>query len=107
MDIRSSSAYKRARRVVLSRDNFCYLCGEYVDKTLPAFHPLSPEVDHIVPLANGGDPLDTDNMRLTHRLCNNKKSDKDFVRINKNSLKQVVNYYKEDFKDNNIDWLSI
>lgn len=103
--VRSGTAYNRARRVVLARDDFCYLCGGYVDKTLPRYNPLAPEVDHIVAISVGGDPFDTDNMALSHRVCNNAKSDKSLHTLDKQALKKQVNYIKEDFKASNNNWL--
>ena len=44
-------------------------------------HPLSPTVDHIIPVAKGGHPSDLDNLQLAHRCCNREKSDKLFARV--------------------------
>lgn len=45
------------RRRVLAAYDTCAICGRPVDKTLRSPHPLSPEVDEIVPVSRGGDPL--------------------------------------------------
>lgn len=45
------------------------------DYSLPAGHPMSFEVDEIVPVSKGGDPLDFDNTQPTHRVCNQRKGD--------------------------------
>ena len=37
---------------------------------------MSAEVDEIIPVSRGGDPLSFANCRLTHRRCNRLKSDK-------------------------------
>ncbi len=37
---------------------------------MPTPHPLSTEVDHIVPLAEGGHPFASENLRAVHRKCN-------------------------------------
>lgn len=63
---------KRVRR---EEDN-CHLCGLPVDKTLPPGLPGSPEVHELMPVSKGGDPLDRDNCRLTHRKCNRDRSNK-------------------------------
>jgi len=58
----------------------CYLCNQKIDLLAPrqvgklgwelSFHP-----DHVIPLSKGG--LDIiDNMRPTHAICNQKKSNK-------------------------------
>lgn len=66
---------KQRNRVIAASDT-CALCGKPVDKTIKTPHDLSPEVDEITPVSLGGDPLDYDNMQLTHRICNRLKGDK-------------------------------
>lgn len=63
------------KRVFATQDN-CGICGHEVDKTLPAFTPMSPEIDEIIPVALGGSPYDFDNLQLAHRVCNQKKGKK-------------------------------
>lgn len=58
------------RAAVLREEELCWLCGQPVDKTIPTPHPDSPEVDEIIPVRNGGDPLDRNNCHLAHRRCN-------------------------------------
>lgn len=53
----------------------CHLCGKPIDYGLPAGHPMSFEVDEIVPVSKGGDPLDFANTAPSHRLCNQRKGD--------------------------------
>lgn len=103
--VRSSGAYARARKIILARDDFCYLCGGYIDKTLPRYNDLAPEVDHIVAIANGGSATDLDNMALSHRYCNNLKSNKDLYKIDKMSLRKQVEYLKSEFTSSGTDWL--
>lgn len=53
----------------------CALCGDDIDYTLPTPHPDSFEVDHIIPISQGGaDSLD--NKQASHRRCNRAASDK-------------------------------
>ena len=69
----------------------CAICGRPVDKSLPVYHPLSAEVDEIVPVSRGGSPYDMDNLQLTHRRCNRLKSNKmpgDVVNKNVNPIPQ-------------------
>lgn len=59
----------RLRARVLREESTCWLCNKPVDVTLPHGQPDSPEVDEIIPVSKGGDPLDRSNCRLAHRLC--------------------------------------
>lgn len=43
------------------------------DYSLPAGHPMSFEVDEVIPVSKGGDPLDFDNTQPSHRICNQRK----------------------------------
>lgn len=70
------AAFDKARRVILSTQDVCGICGKPVDKTLKYPHPLSPTVDHIIPVSKGGHPSDLANLQLAHRCCNRAKSDK-------------------------------
>lgn len=54
---------------IMARDaGRCQLCGRKVAKTLPP-HPLSPTLDHIVPLSRGG-AHEPRNVQLAHWRCN-------------------------------------
>ena len=66
---------------VADRDNLtCQLCGEPVSLTEQAPHPLSPSLDHIVPLSRGGSHS-YDNVQLAHFLCNSRKGNGSAVPI--------------------------
>ena len=67
---------ERLRKQVLREESFCWLCGEEVDVKLQAGLPQSPEVDEILPISLGGSPIDRANVRLAHRLCNQKRGNK-------------------------------
>lgn len=54
----------------------CALCGKPIDYDLPARHPMSFELDHIVPQSRGGDPWAWDNTQPAHRICNQRKSNR-------------------------------
>lgn len=58
---------RELRRRVLAEEDRCGICGGIVDKTLHHHDPLAPEVDEIVPVSRGGDPLARANVRLVHR----------------------------------------
>ena len=69
---RRSNGHRRdqLRARILREEHTCWICEQPVDKTLPPHQDGSPEVDEIIPIALGGDPLDRNNCRLAHRLCN-------------------------------------
>lgn len=67
---------EQLRKRVLAAYDVCAICGQPVDKTLHTPHPLSAEVDEIIPVSRGGNPLAWDNVRLTHRRCNRLKSNR-------------------------------
>lgn len=66
----------KLRQRVLAAYDVCAICGQPVDKSLRTPDPMSAEVDEIIPVSKGGDPLDWNNVRLTHRRCNRLKSNK-------------------------------
>lgn len=70
---RNGTRRTRLRRRVLAAYDVCWLCGRPVDKSLPPGHPWSGEVDEVIPVSRGGDPLAWDNVRLAHRICNQKR----------------------------------
>ena len=61
---RSDRKYRKAAAYAKQRDAYvCWLCGR----------PGADTVDHLVPLALGGDPYDPLNMRAAHRSCNSRR----------------------------------
>lgn len=52
--------WNRVRRIVIDRDGCCQQCGSEEDLT----------ADHIIPITNGGEPLDEDNLQCLCRSCN-------------------------------------
>lgn len=69
-------SYEKARQVILKTQTICGICGKPVDFTLKYPHPMSPTVDHIIPVSKGGHPFDLANLQLAHRCCNRQKGDK-------------------------------
>ena len=62
----------------------CALCGKPIDYSLGMVttpdgrrkpHPMSFVVDEIVPVSQGGDPLDFGNTRPAHWICNARRGD--------------------------------
>jgi len=70
------TAYEKNRAKILATQNVCAICGKPVDKSIPSPHPLSPTIDHIIPVSKGGHPSDLANLQLAHRCCNRDKSDR-------------------------------
>lgn len=72
---RSANGHRRRqlRKRLASLGNPCALCGKPIDYGLPPGHPMSFEVDEIVPVSLGGDPLDFGNVQAAHRICNERK----------------------------------
>ena len=67
----------------------CWLCGKPIDYSLPAGHPMSFEVDEVVPVSLGGSPIEWENTRPAHRICNQRRGNKP-VRINKAEEHEAV-----------------
>ena len=80
MATRSRYANGHARRKVRAwlkaQGGPCWLCGGAIDYSLPAGHPMSFEVDEIVPVSLGGDELDFANVQPAHRICNQRKGNR-------------------------------
>ena len=74
---RSANGHRRrqVRARVLAEETHCGICGQAVDKTLNHLDPLAAEVDEIVPVSRGGSPYERDNVRLAHRVCNQRRGD--------------------------------
>lgn len=61
---------------LLDRDaNRCQLCGERVHTRRKPPHPKAPVIDHIIPLAQGGDDTRA-NVQIAHFICNSIKGDR-------------------------------
>ena len=61
----------------------CGICGKPIDYSLGIVtvngkrrpHPMSFVVDEVVPVSKGGDPLDFENTRPAHWICNARRGD--------------------------------
>ena len=71
-------AFERNKKRIYASQTVCGICGKPVDFSLHYPNPLSPCIDHIIPIAKGGHPSDIDNLQLAHWTCNRQKSDKLF-----------------------------
>lgn len=68
--------FDKNKKKIYATQTVCGICGKPVDFTYKYPHPLSPCIDHIIPIAKGGHPSDLDNLQLAHWTCNRQKSDK-------------------------------
>ncbi len=83
--------FEKNRRKILLTQDVCGICGKPVDKNLRWPNPLSPTVDHIIPLDKGGHPSSIDNLQLAHFICNRQKSDKVVdTTVKKNTKAEVI-----------------
>lgn len=65
---------RKLRARILATETHCALCGQPVDQTLHHLDPMAPEIDEIIPISHGGNPLSRANTQLVHRTCNQRKS---------------------------------
>ena len=70
--------YERNKKRILATQNICGICGHPVDMSLKYPHPLSAQIDHIIPVSQNGHASDISNLQLSHFSCNRQKSDKIF-----------------------------
>lgn len=68
--------FDKNKKKIYATQTVCGICGKPVDFAYKYPHPLSPCIDHIIPIAKGGHPSDLDNLQLAHWTCNRQKSDK-------------------------------
>lgn len=71
--------FDKNKKRIFATQTVCGICGREVDFNLKYPDPLSPCVDHIIPVAKGGHPSAMENLQLAHWTCNRQKSDKIFV----------------------------
>jgi 5-methylcytosine-specific restriction endonuclease McrA len=68
--------FESNKRKIFASQRICGICGQPVDFSRKFPDPMSPCIDHIVPVAKGGHPSDITNLQLAHMCCNRLKSDK-------------------------------
>lgn len=84
------AAYERAKKRIYATQTVCGICGKPVDFGYKYPHPLSPCIDHIIPIAKGGHPSDIENLQLAHWCCNRAKSDKLLAGKRTNQTEEVI-----------------
>lgn len=73
---KNGAARRKLRRWLKAQGRPCWICGAPIDYSLPAGHPFSFEVDELVPISKGGNPLDKRNVDAAHRICNQRRGNK-------------------------------
>lgn len=64
------------RRRVYERDGFnCHLCGKSLRMDTTSPHPLSPTLDHVIPISLNGSHSYA-NVRAAHFICNSKRGNR-------------------------------
>lgn len=99
-------AFEKNKKKIFKTQNVCGICGKPVDMKLKHPHPMSPVIDHIIPINKGGHPSDITNLQLAHWTCNRRKSDKLFNKasapktvIGNRNLPQTVDWQNYKFSD--------
>ena len=82
--------FESNKKKIYASQRVCGICGNEVDFSLKFPHPLSPTIDHIIPVAKGGHPSDINNLQLAHFWCNRQKSDKLTPKIEFAQQKQAI-----------------
>ena len=81
-------AFERNKRKIMASETVCGICGQPVDKKLKYPHPMSPCIDHIIPIDRRGHPSDISNLQLAHWKCNRAKANKLIFPVNGRSTKK-------------------
>ena len=77
---RDKNQQQRDRDRVAKLKPGCYICGKPIDYTLKTPHPMSFELDHVIPIDKGGAD-DLSNKSASHRDCNSKKRARKYAPI--------------------------
>ena len=72
----AKSSFQKAKKIIYASQSVCGICGRPVDFDKKYPDPWSPTIDHIIPIAKGGDPSSLENLQLAHFFCNRQKSTK-------------------------------
>lgn len=83
-------AFEMSKKRIFATQTVCGICGLPVDFSVKYPHPLSPCIDHIIPIAKGGHPSDIENLQLAHWACNRQKSDKLITRKEADEEEEAV-----------------
>lgn len=82
--------FEKNKKRIYATQQVCGICGNPVDFNLKPPHPLSPCIDHIIPVSKGGHPSDIANLQLAHMTCNRQKSDKFILKSDEVEPKKII-----------------
>lgn len=82
--------FDKNKKKIYATQTVCRICGKSVDFSYKYPHPLSPCIDHIIPVSKGGHPSDLDNLQLAHWTCNRQKSDKLVEKKSLNGAEEII-----------------
>ena len=85
----NGSARRKLREWLKAQGRPCHICGQPIDYDLPAGDPMSFEVDELVPVSKGGDPLDRSNVDAAHRICNQRRGNKPLVAVDRDEYAPI------------------
>lgn len=82
----NGNARRKLRLWLKAQGRPCWICqafglGGEIDYSLPAGHPLSFEVDELIPVSKGGSPIDRGNVAAAHRRCNQWRGNKSVEQV--------------------------
>ncbi len=81
-NVRRSHKRDVLRKRIAAMGMPCHLCGRPIDYSLPAGHPMSFELDEVVPVsrlpmeARKAAACDESNVAPAHRICNQRKGNR-------------------------------
>lgn len=97
--------FESNKKRIYMTQTVCGICGQPVDFSLKWPHPLSPCIDHIIPVSKGGHPSDLSNLQLAHMTCNREKSDKLFA--DRNTFSTGIELVSNRLLPLTFDWKTI
>ena len=70
----------------------CHICGLPINPSIPSGHPLSFEMDELIPVSKGGRPDIMGNVSSSHRCCNQWRSNKMMPTVNRIRAEALERY---------------
>ena len=99
------TAFDKNKKIILKTQTVCGICGQPVDFSVQFPHPLSPTIDHIIPISKGGHPSALENLQLAHRYCNRLKSNKIFDGGQHREKEEKKKEIDNDDLPTHVDWI--